>query len=296
MSCGGRKRMCTGEGENDGVVVGRWEWMNPEVLALIFVRLPAEERLKTVAMVCRAWLEAVAGPYCWTEIDIEPWCRRCNRPDLVDSVVRKLVRRSKCTFRRVSAYKLGDTAFSYIANCGRCLKVLQIPMSSVTDKVVEKHAELLANITVLDISYCLTITFKGVEAFGKHCKSLAHLKRNMPPPEWEKPALAEASKVNDTEAMIIADTMTGLRHLELCFGRFGDDGLNSILTKCKKLAYLDIQGCWNVEFKGDLEDRCEQLTFFRNPYHDYYMDGLSSSESDGSGADVSVESSSSDSD
>ncbi|GFS32212.1 hypothetical protein Acr_00g0021400 [Actinidia rufa] len=108
--------------------------------------------------------------------------------------------------------------------------------------MVEKHTELLGNITVLDISYCLKITFKGVEAFGKHCKSLTHLKRNMPPPEWEEPALAEASKVNDTKATIIADTMTGLRHLELCFGCFGDNGLNFILTKCKKLAYLGIQG------------------------------------------------------
>ncbi|XP_057463868.1 F-box protein FBW2-like [Actinidia eriantha] len=135
---------------------------------------------------------------------------------------------------------------------GRCLKVLQIPRSGVTDKMVEKHAELLGNITVLDISYCLKITFKGVEAFGKHCKSLTHLKRNMPPPEWEEPALAEASKVNDTEATIIADTMTGLRHLELCFGCFGDNRLNSIPTKCKKLAYLGHPRSWNAEFKGDL--------------------------------------------
>lgn len=95
---------------------GRWEGLNPEVLALIFVRLPAEERVRTVGLVCRSWLEAVAGPFCWTEIDIEQWGRRCNRLDFIDLAVKKLVRRSKFTFRRLSAYKLGDSAFSYLAN------------------------------------------------------------------------------------------------------------------------------------------------------------------------------------
>ncbi|KAI7980942.1 F-box protein FBW2 [Camellia lanceoleosa] len=71
-----------------------------------------------MGLVCRSWLEAVAGPYCWTDIDIEQWCRRSTRPlHLVDSTIKKLVRRSKCTFTRISAYKLGDSAFSFIANC-----------------------------------------------------------------------------------------------------------------------------------------------------------------------------------
>ena len=41
---------------------------------------------------------------------------------------------------------------------GRYLKVLEIPMSGVNDKIVEKFAESLANLTVLDISYCFKIT------------------------------------------------------------------------------------------------------------------------------------------
>ncbi|KAL6959033.1 hypothetical protein U1Q18_015474 [Sarracenia purpurea var. burkii] len=295
---GSGKRACysSGNGEKD-MAEGGWTWegLNPEVLALIFVRIPAEERLRTVTLVCRSWREAVAGPYCWTDIDIEQWCRRCNRPDLVDSAVRKLVRRSKCTFTRLSAYKLGDAAFSYLAICGRCLKVLQIPMSEVSDKMVEKHAESLVNITVLDISYCLRISCKGLEAFGKQCKSLIHLKRNMPPPEWERLAPSVASRIDETEAMTVADTMTGLCHLELGFGRFGDRGLDAILTKCKKLTHLDIQGCWNVELNGDLGDKCEKLPVFWCPWLDYYEERLSL-ENDGSGPNFSDESSSLDSD
>ncbi|CAL5330664.1 unnamed protein product [Camellia sinensis] len=286
-----KKKVGCGGGEE-----GRWEGLNPEVLAQIFVRIEAEERVKTVGLVCRSWLEAVAGPYCWTDIDIEQWCRRSNRPlHLVDSAVRKLVRRSKCTFTRVSACKLGDSAFSFIANCARYLKVLQIPMSEVTDKMVEKHAGSLVNITVLDISHCLKITCKGLTYFGKNCKSLIHLKRNMPPPEWENPTQVVTFKIDDSEAMIIADSMTGLCHLQLGFGRFGDHGLDAILTKCKELTHLDIQGCWNVEMEGELKDKCERLAVFNGPWlHDYEYEGIL--ETDGSGADTSDQSSSSDSD
>ncbi|KAI8026630.1 F-box protein FBW2 [Camellia lanceoleosa] len=286
-----KKKVGCGGGEE-----GRWEGLNPEVLAQIFVRIEAEERVNTVGLVCRSWLEAVAGPYCWTDIDIEQWCRRSNRPlHLVDSAVRKLVRRSKCTFTRVSACKLGDSAFSFIANCARYLKVLQIPMSEVTDKMVEKHAGSLVNITVLDISYCLKITCKGLTYFGKKCKSLNHLKRNMPPPELENPTQVVTFKIDDSEAMIIADSMTGLHHLQLGFGRLGDHGLDAILTKCKELTHLDIQGCWNVEMEGELKDKCERLAVFNSPWlHDYEYEGFL--ETDGSGADTSDQSSSSDSD
>ncbi|CAL5393881.1 unnamed protein product [Camellia sinensis] len=109
----------------DAEALKAWRWYLASLKSLprsiepdMQKHLEAEERMKTMGLVCRSWLEAVAGPYCWTDIDIEQWCRRSNHPlHLVDTAVRKLVRRSKCTFTRVSAYKLGDFAFSFIANC-----------------------------------------------------------------------------------------------------------------------------------------------------------------------------------
>lgn len=229
--------------------------LNPEILALIFVRIPADMMVRSVPLVCKPWREAVAGSYCWTDIDVEDWCRRRkdNNSHSVDSVVRKLVRRSKSTFKRLSTYGLGYSGFSFVANCGRCLKVLEIPMSEITDLMVLKHAESLENLTELDISYCLRITSNGIETFGKQCKSLVHLKRNMPPPDWG------SVKTDDSEAVGIADTMSGLRGLELGYGRFGDSGLNAILCNCKELNQLDIRGCLRVELIGDLEEKCERL-------------------------------------
>ncbi|XP_058097180.1 F-box protein FBW2-like [Magnolia sinica] len=255
-----------------------WEGLSPEILALIFVRLPPDEMARRVPFVCRSWRETVAGPYCWTEIDIEKWCRRCNRSEIIDPAVRYLVRRSKGTVRFLSAYKLGNRTFAFIASFGKCLKVLKIPMSQVIDKIVVEHAGSLSMLTVLDISYCVKITSKGLEALGKHCKSLIHLRRNMPPPEIEL-----GSKAVEDEAMAVANTMPGLLHLELGYGLFSDHGLDAILTKCKALCHLDIQGCWGVKMEGDLEERCERIMFFRSPWDDDEYDDASSSDSGSDG-------------
>ncbi|TYG91635.1 hypothetical protein ES288_A12G278300v1 [Gossypium darwinii] len=263
----GKKMMYNSNGE-----WGKWEDLNPEILALILVRIPAEERVATASLVCKSWMSCVLGPFCWSDIDIQDWCRRRHLAvEYVNSAVRKLVRRSKGTFRRLSAFRLGDSGFAFAANCGRCLKVLEIPMSEVNDKIVAKFAESLVNLSVMDISYCLKITHVGIEAFGKNCKSLTQLKRNMPPQELER--LSSTSKVNELEAMVIADTMPLLQHLQLGFGCFGDTGLGAILAKCKALTHLDIQGCWNVKLEGELEDRCLQLPAFKSPWvYDLFTD------------------------
>ena len=161
-----------------------------------------------------------------------------------------------------------------------------MPMSDVADKIVEKHASSLANLTVLDISYCLKITCKGIAAFGKNCKALIHLRRNMPVPEVLPTynMTVMNTKPDDSEAMIIADTMPGLQHLELCYGRFSDVGLDTIFAKCNALTHLDIRGCWSVKLDGHLEDRCFQLQQFKSPWHDEF-DNLTSSESGSDGAD-----------
>ncbi|XVF51106.1 hypothetical protein PTKIN_Ptkin04bG0158000 [Pterospermum kingtungense] len=256
--------MCNGKDEEEW---GKWEDINHEILGLILVRIPAEQRVSTASLVCKSWMACVLGPFCWADIDIHDWCRRRYLPvEYVDSAVRKLVRHSKGTFRRLSAYRLGDAGFAFAAHCGRNLKVLEIPMSQVNDKIVEKFAESLVNLTVLDISYCWKITHVGIEAFGKNCKSLIQLKRNMitPPPELD--IFLSTLELDDREAMVIADTMPLLQQLQIAFGRFGDCGLEAILAKCKALIHLDIQGCWNVKLEGELEDRCLQLLAFFGPW------------------------------
>ncbi|THU60057.1 hypothetical protein C4D60_Mb07t08620 [Musa balbisiana] len=167
----------------------------------------------------------------------------------------------------------------------RFLSVLQIPMSDVTDQIVEKHAESFSTLTVLDISYCLKITSKGMEALGKHCKALVQLTRNMPPPEFETTQDdGVAAKVDEGEAMVIANNMAGLEHLELAYGKFSHHGLAAILTNCTALKILDVRGCWNVKMENNIEAMCAKIQSFRDPWEDDYEFSSSEDEGDNSSA------------
>ena len=116
------KKQCLSVVKDEVVVVGgggggKWESLNPEILALIFTRLSAEERVGVLPLVCKSFAACVHGPYCWAEIDIDQWCRKMDRTGFqVDSAVRKLVRRTRGTVRRLSAFKVGDPGFAYVAN------------------------------------------------------------------------------------------------------------------------------------------------------------------------------------
>ncbi|KAL0916272.1 hypothetical protein M5K25_013767 [Dendrobium thyrsiflorum] len=237
-----------------------WEGLNHELLALIFTRIPADELVRTVPLVCRGWREAVVGPYCWSDIHIEDWCRRVDRPHVIDFAVRKLVRRSRHSLRRLCAYRIGNWGFSLTAHFGNHLSVLQIPMSEINDLTIQKSSGSLTALAVLDISYCKNITSKGIETLGKNCRSLVNLRRNMTPPEYESTQdNGVAAKINEDEALAIANTMLGIEQLELAYGRFSDHGLDAILSNCRALSSLDINGCWNVKLDGDVGIKCDSL-------------------------------------
>lgn len=115
-----KKFICNSDGE-----WGKWEDLNPEILALIMLRIPAEERVATASLVCKSWMSCVLGPFCWSDIDIQDWYRRRHLAvEYVDSAVRKLVRRRKGTFRRLSAFRLGDSGFAFAANWYCCSLLL----------------------------------------------------------------------------------------------------------------------------------------------------------------------------
>ncbi|PKU60451.1 F-box protein FBW2 [Dendrobium catenatum] len=245
-----------------------WERLNHDILALIFKKIPSDEMARTISFICKSWQEVVAGPCCWTEINIEEWCRRVNHPDVIDAIVGNLVRRSRYMLRRLSAYRIQNWGFSLTASFGTNLNVLEIPMSEVNDSAIKKYSRSLTSLTTLDISYCNYITYKGIEILGNNCTSLISLKRNLTPVEFESTQNNEgAAQVNEREALAIANTMFELEQLELAYGRFSDYGLDAILSNCKALSFLDLSGCHvepeqledgetypSVEYAGMVED------------------------------------------
>ncbi|XP_074556272.1 F-box protein FBW2-like [Curcuma longa] len=259
-----QKQRLLGGGNGGGD--SKWAELTPEVLASIFALIPTDELARTMSFVCRSWRDVLAEPYCWSVVSLEDWCRRVDRADVIDFVVRQLVRRSRGTIRRLSVYHLGDSGFAHAALFCRSLSVLEMAVSFVTDKMVKKHESLLSNLTLLDISHCANITAQGIEVLGKNCKALVDLRRNMPPPEITHGDALPSSLVDEGEAMAVANTMVGLRHLELSYGRFSDKGLVAILSNCTALGFLDIRGCWCVRLADDVESMCQRIETFFDPW------------------------------
>lgn len=129
--------------------------------------------------------------------------------------------------------------FSFASS--RSLQTLELPRSEISDSIVEEVAGKLSNITFLDVSYCVKIGARALEAFGKHCKFLVKLKRVMHPVE------VVDKLCQDDEAHAIACTMPRLKHLEIAYLLLTNGGILEILAGCRELEFLDMRGCWDVK-------------------------------------------------
>lgn len=122
----------------------------------------------------------------------------------------------------------------------KSLQTLKSSRSEISDPIIIQSAGMLSSITSLDLSYCIKMGARGLEAIGKHCKSLTTLRRIMHPLE----VIGKLSQ--DDEALAIAATMPKLKHLEIAYLLVGTESVIEILTNCRMLELLDLRGCWNV--------------------------------------------------
>lgn len=227
-----------------------WDALMPDTLGLIFQRLPLDEILNVLPSVCKSWAKAVRGPYCWQEIDIEDWSRY-RRPESLDRMLLLLIGRSRGSLRKLCVYGLAsEMSLSLIADNAKSLQTLRLPGSEISISMVEQVVAKLSSLTSLDLSYCTKIGAPAIQVFGKHCKLLTSLQRNMHP--WD---VAERMSQDD-EAYAISATMLQLKHLELAYLNITTDGAVQILNSCRDLELLDIRGCWNVKLDEKfLKDR-----------------------------------------
>ncbi|KAL1310098.1 hypothetical protein AAHE18_17G223100 [Arachis hypogaea] len=217
-----------------------WDELIPDALGVIFTNLSLQERVTVIPIVCKSWARAVAGPYCWQEIDIKEWSSR-YQPEQLDRMLEMLVARSCGSLRKLCVSGLqNERIFTVIAENACSLQTLRLPRSSMSDSIVEQIAGRLSMISFLDVSYCLKMGAHGLEMIGKNCKLLEGLCRNMHP-------LDTAGKpLKDDEANAIASTMPKLKHLEMAYHLISTSGVPQILSNCPKLEFLDQRGCWGV--------------------------------------------------
>lgn len=221
----------------------KWDELLPDALGLIFKKLPLSEVLTVVPSVCKTWRRTVMGPYCWQDIDIEEWSRS-SKPEVIDRMLRLLITRSCGSLRKLCVTGLtDDQSLSFVANNTQSLQTLRLPRCEIHDSIMIHTAKMFANLTVLDLSYCLNIGVGALEAIGNNCKFLTTLRRVMHPLE----VIDKLSQVD--EALVIANTMPQLKHLEIAYLLVNTPSVMEIINKCKNLELLDLRGCWEVNLE-----------------------------------------------
>ncbi|GAB4847273.1 hypothetical protein Ancab_026315 [Ancistrocladus abbreviatus] len=236
----------------------QWDELMPDTLGLIFRKLPLEEILNVIPRVCKSWEKAVKGPYCWQEIDIEEWSQH-HGPEKLDRMLQMLISRSCGSLHKLCVYGLSSsTSLNVIADNAKSLQYLKLPRSEISDLIAEQIARRLSLLTSLDLS-CANIGAPALEAFGRNCKFLTSLQRNMQP--WNMAGGAP----QDDEAFAIAATMPKLKHLELAWLVITTEGVLSILSNCNELELLDLRGCRNVQLDDKLQQKFSRLTIVGPP-------------------------------
>ncbi|RID40484.1 hypothetical protein BRARA_J00524, partial [Brassica rapa] len=101
----------------------------------------------------------------------------------------------------------------------------------------------------------------------------------------DTPKVVGQSYKSDDVALAIAETMPGLRHLQLFGNKLTEAGLNAILDSCPNLEHLDLRNCYNLNLSGNLKKRCsEMIKVVRRPnelIHDYPFDATVNLAEDG---------------
>ncbi|CAA7046996.1 unnamed protein product [Microthlaspi erraticum] len=130
--------------------------------------------------------------------------------------------------------------------------------SQITDKGFVEAVVKLPLLEELEFSYG-SLSKESLKVVGQACPNLKTL-------ILKKISYRDCGIGCDDDALAIAETMHGLRHLQIFGNYLTNTGLNAILDNCPNLEYLDLRRCFNLHLAGDLEKRCSQrIKYLRRP-------------------------------
>jgi F-box/leucine-rich repeat protein 2/20 len=141
---------------------------------------------------------------------------------------------------------------------------------SISDKGFSEAVRKLSRLEELDISSCY-LSKASLEVIGISCPLLKGLKFDRVCfPIWG---------ADDSEALIISETISSLCRLDIKENPLTDVGLLAILDKCPLLEYLDIQKCYNLNLSESLKKRCiEQIKDVRLPIMNKVLEDIDYSD------------------
>jgi hypothetical protein len=134
---------------------------------------------------------------------------------------------------------------------------------SISDEVFSEAVRKLPLLEKLDISHS-RVTKIALEAIGRSCPRLKWLK-------YESYGHEFCDRCDD-KVFAIAETMSGLRHLDINGHELANVGLLAILDKCTLLKSLYLHYCYYLDLSESLKKRCiDQMDDLKlpNPFKYY---------------------------
>ncbi|PNX83036.1 F-box protein skip19, partial [Trifolium pratense] len=231
-----------------------WLELPRDLTANILQRLGAVDILTNVRNVCPYWWNICKDPSIWREIhmgNFQFYFESSNRvtPDLDDRLVKMCqyaVDLSSGHLEKIHIYRFGtDNLLRYIADRASHLRCIQLECCvRISDEgwcEVAKKFPLLEEVGISHGFQCK----KSLEVIGQSCPLLKSLTLY---------GMPLGAMWND-DAFVIANTMPGLRHLDIRGNRLTNVGLLAILDGCPLLESLNIEGCDNLDITESLRQR-----------------------------------------
>ncbi|KAG2330732.1 hypothetical protein Bca4012_019673 [Brassica carinata] len=244
--------MKDGEGIN-------WAELPSDLTSSILRRLDSIDILENAQKVCTSWYRVCKDPAMWRKIDIFNFLDKGHNLEIM---CRHAVDRSQGGLLEIDIWCLGtDSLINYVADSSSNLRSLKLAL--ISPITIEGLTEALRKLPLLEELEVFEITMWGdyLKVAGQFCPKLKTLKLNC-----FRSGLGTPLHVSDDDALAIAETMPGLRFLQLFANGLTDAGLKAILDNCPDLEHIDLGHCFNVHFSGDLEKRCsERIEVLRRP-------------------------------
>ena len=131
--------------------------------------------------------------------------------------------------------KLKDSGIISISTHCKDLEELSVVGSDVTDESIISIATHCTGLLLLNVAFCLLLTDASLLSIATHCPRLQELD------------YSGCENLTDISLISISIYCTSLEILRISHTKFGNNGLYSIATHCKKLRHLNVlhSSVWN---------------------------------------------------
>ncbi|CAM6083782.1 unnamed protein product [Calypogeia fissa] len=85
----GTEMVMFSDSNDSGASIGSKSWadLESDVLTEIFRRLPFEDRLRVVPLVCKSWNESSYNPLCWTVVEMNSWLHKKTEENALEDSI-----------------------------------------------------------------------------------------------------------------------------------------------------------------------------------------------------------------